>query len=183
MELGEPDASGRRRPVEVRGSDFLMACDIVIPAIGQVTDFSSFTSDFPVETTRWGTIKVDEETMMTSQDGIFAGGDCVSGPKSLIEAMAQGLHAAHCLDQYLRGEKMNLPENERMFRLIKAMGLPQSPVNRVGRKARCQIEMRPVEERISDFHEIEGGYTPEEAIREAERCLRCYRMAMFLTEK
>ena len=77
----------------------------------------------------------------------------------------------------------NIPENERMFRLINVMDLPQSPVNRVGEKARCHLEARPVEERVADFKEIECGYKPKEAIREAERCLRCYRMAMFVTEK
>ncbi len=126
---------------------------------------------------------MDEETMMTSRAGVFAGGDCVSGPKALIDAMSQGLYVAHCIDQYLRGEKMRMPENERMFRMIKAMDLPQSPVTRVGKKPRCLLEIRPVEERITDFNEIECGYTPEEAIREAERCLRCYRIAMFVTEK
>jgi len=183
MELGKPDASGRRRPIEIKGSEFLLKCDIVIPAIGQVTDLSLFNEDSPVETTKWGTIVADEESMMTCVDGVFAGGDCVSGPKALIDAMSQGLHVAHCIDQYLSGEKMNIPENERMFRLINVMDLPQSPVNRVGEKARCHLEARPVEERIEDFEEIECGYKPKEAIREAERCLRCYRMAMFVTEK
>ena len=183
MKLGKPDASGRRRPEEISGSDFLMPCDIVIPAIGQVTDFSLFTEDFPVEQTKWGTVVVDEETMMTSQKGIFAGGDCVSGPKALIDAMGQGLHVAHCIDQFLHGEEVRMPESERIFRLLKIMDLPQSPVNRVGKKPRSHLEMRPAEERISDFEEIECGYTPEEAIREAERCLRCYRIAMFVTEK
>ncbi|MGA1868391.1 MAG: FAD-dependent oxidoreductase [bacterium] len=183
MELGEADASGRRRPLEVKGSDFLLACDIVIPAIGQATDFSFVSQDFPITTTRWGTVVVDEETMMTSQPGIFAGGDCVSGPKALIDAMSQGLHVAHCMNQYLRGERMSMPESERMFRLIESMKLPQSPVTRIGKKERCHLEMRSVEERISDFNEIECGYSPEEAIHEAERCLRCYRIAMFVTEE
>ena len=78
---------------------------------------------------------------------------------------------------------MSMPESERMFRLIKAMNLPQSPVNRIGKEQRCHLEARPVEERIADFDEIESGYSPEEAIREAERCLRCYRIAMFVTEE
>ena len=120
---------------------------------------------------------------MTSQDGIFAGGDCVSGAKALIDAMSQGLYVAHSMDQYLRGEKMGMPENERIFRLLESMDLPEAPVNRVGKKPRHRIEERPVEERISDFEEIESGYKPEEAIREAERCMRCYRVAMFVTEK
>ncbi|MBN2372416.1 FAD-dependent oxidoreductase [bacterium] len=183
MELSEPDASGRRSPVEIKGSDFLVECDIVIPAIGQVTDFSLFTEDFPIETTKWGTIKIDEETMMTNREGIFSGGDSVSGPKALIDAMSQGLYVAHCIDQYLRGEKIKMPESERIFRLLKTMDLPEPPVDRVGKKPRCPLSTRPVEERISDFNEIEYGYSPEEAIREAERCLRCYRIAMFVTEK
>jgi len=183
MELGPPDASGRCRPVEIKGSEFLLKCDIVIPAIGQVIDLSLFNEDCPVETTKWGTIVSDEETMMTCVDGIFAGGDCVSGPKALIDAMSQGLHVAHCIDQYLSGKKMSVPENERMFRLIKAIDLPESQVNRVGKKERCQLKSRPVEERVADFEEIECGYKPREAIREAERCLRCYRIAMFVTEK
>ncbi|MFH1437197.1 MAG: FAD-dependent oxidoreductase [Pseudomonadota bacterium] len=183
MKLGDIDASGRRRPVAMEGSDFPLDCDIVIPAIGQAADFTLFTDDFPIKTTRWGTIAVDEESMMTSQDGVFAGGDSVSGPKALIDAMGHGLHAAHCMDQYLRGGKMSMPEHERMFRLLSAMNLTKSAMDRVGMKFRQHLDVRPVEERIADFQEIETGYKPEEAIREAERCLRCCRIAMFVTER
>lgn len=183
MELGEPDASGRRRPVEVKGSEFLLACDIVIPAIGQATDLSLIGGDMPIKTTKWGTLEVDEDTLMSSRAGIFSGGDCVTGPKALIDAMGQGIHAAHSIDLYLRGEQMGPPESEKIFRMLKAMDLPQSPVNRVGNKPRRHLEPRPAEERVADFNEIEGGYMPKEAIREAERCLRCYRIAMFVTEE
>jgi formate dehydrogenase beta subunit len=183
MELGAPDASGRRSPVAVKGSDFLMKCDIVIPAIGQATDFSLISDDFPVNTTKRGTIATDEDTLMSSQDGVFSAGDCVSGPKALIDAMGQGIHAAHSIDMYLRGEKMSLPENELMFRLIKAMDLPRSPVDRIGGQLRCYLDQRPVNERVNDFNEIESGCAPEEAIHEADRCLRCYRVAMFVTEE
>ncbi|HVN24331.1 MAG TPA: FAD-dependent oxidoreductase [Syntrophorhabdales bacterium] len=183
MELGEPDASGRQRPVEVKGSDFFLECDVVIPAIGQGTDFSMFGGDFLVKTTKWGTVEVDEETLMTSQEGVFSGGDCVSGPKALIDAMRQGLHAAHSIDLYLKGEKMCAPEGQRMFEMLKSMNLPQSPVNRTGNKPRSHPEMRPVNERTGDFNEVEAGYSPKEAIAEAERCLRCYRLAMFVTEE
>jgi formate dehydrogenase (NADP+) beta subunit len=183
MELGEPDSSGRRRPVEVKNSDFFMDFDVVIPAIGQSSDFSFITSDLPITLTKWGSIAVDEETLMTNQKGIFSGGDCVSGPKALIDAMSHGLHVAHCIDQYLCGEKMSMPESERMFRLLQSMKLPQSPVTRVGSKSRCHLKVRPIEERINDFNEIEAGYAPEEAIHEAERCLRCYRIAMFVTDE
>lgn len=183
MELGEPDPSGRRRPVVIDGSEFQLDCDIVIPAIGQSTDLSMLENDFPLETTRWGTIVVDEETLMTSQDGVFAGGDCVSGPKALIDAMGHGLHAAHCMDQYLRGEKMSMPEQERMFRLLAQMSLPKPKMDRVGMKHRRHLETRSVDDRITDFDEVESGYKPKEAIQESLRCLRCYRIAMFVTER
>jgi formate dehydrogenase beta subunit len=183
MELGAPDSSGRRRPVEVKGSEFFVPCDIVIPAIGQATDFGLLSEDFSVKTTRWGTIEVDEATLMTSREGIFSGGDCVTGPKALIDAMGQGIHAAHSIGQYLRGERMGFPESEQIIRALKSMNLPQSPVNRVGKKPRHHLEMRSPDERVADFDEIECGYQPEAAIREAERCLRCYRIAMFVTEE
>ena len=183
MALGEPDASGRRRPVEVEGSEFLLACDVVIPAIGQATDFSFSSDDFSIKSTKWGTVAVDEDTLMSSQPGIFSSGDCVTGPKALIDAMGNGIHAAHSIDLYLRGEKMGLPESERLYRMIKAMALPESPVDRVGDEIRCDLDQRPVEERICDFNEIEQGCSPETAIREAQRCLRCYRVAMFVTEE
>ncbi len=183
MALGEPDASGRRRPVEVEGSEFILECDVVIPAIGQATDFSVFSDDFPVKTTRWGTIETDEETLMTSQDGVFSAGDCVSGPKALIDAMGQGIHAADSIDRYLHGEKMGLPKDELMYRLIKAMNLPATPVDIAGSQERCVLPQRSIEERVKDFDEIESVCNPENAIHEAERCIRCYRIAMFVTEE
>lgn len=183
MELGEPDASGRRRPVVIEGSEFLFECDVVIPAIGQAPDLSLLDMENPLETTRWNTIVVDEDTLMTSMEGVFAGGDCVSGPAALIDAMGHGLHAAHCIDQYLRGDRLSMPENERMFRMLASMNLPKPVMNRVGMKPRRHLDLRPVDERIGDFEEVESGYRPQEAIREAERCLRCYRIAMFVSER
>lgn len=182
MALSEPDASGRRRPVEVKGSEFLLACDVVIPAIGQATEMAMFTEDFPVKISKWGTVEVNEETMMSSQDGVFAGGDCASGPKALIDAMRQGTHAAHSIDLYLRGQKMEEPQNYRAFRVLKSLKLPAVPVNRIGRNPQVHPHIRSADERIGDFQEIEAGFTPEQAIAEAQRCLRCYRLAMLVTE-
>lgn len=183
MALGEPDSSGRRRPIEVEGSEFILACDVVIPAIGQATDFSLFGEDFPVKATKWGTVATDDDTLMSSQDGVFSAGDCVSGPKALIDAMGQGIHAADSIDRYLCGKKMGLPEDEIMYRLIKAMNLPTTPVDIPGNESRCVLPQRAIEERVKDFDEIESFLNPEEAIHEAERCIRCYRIAMFATEE
>lgn len=183
MELSEPDASGRQRPVEVKDSGFLLDCDVVIPAIGQSTETSMFKEDFPVKLTKWGTVEVNEDTLMSCQDGVFSGGDCVTGPKVLIEAMRQGRHAAYSIDLYLGGKKMTEPENYHTFRMIKSMKLPEVPADRVGKNPQIHPEMRPPEERIGDFGEVESSFTPEQAMAEASRCLRCYRLGMYMTEE
>jgi NADPH-dependent glutamate synthase beta subunit-like oxidoreductase len=103
MELGEPDASGRRRPVPVEGSEFDMELDMIVPAIGQAIDASCVEQTEGVETTRRGTLVADPETMATSRAGVFAGGDAVTGPDIAIRAVAAGKRAAVAIDQYLKG--------------------------------------------------------------------------------
>jgi heterodisulfide reductase subunit A len=104
MELGEPDASGRRRPVPIKGSEFDIELDMIIPAIGQTTDLSFLGGNSGIETTRRGTLSADPETLATSRPGVFAGGDAVSGPAMAIEAVAAGKRAAVAIDNYLKGE-------------------------------------------------------------------------------
>jgi NADPH-dependent glutamate synthase beta subunit-like oxidoreductase len=104
MELGEPDASGRRRPVPIKGSEFDMELDMIIPAIGQATELSFLGENSGIETTKRGTLAADTETLATSRPGVFAGGDAVSGPAMAIEAVAAGKRAAAYIDNYLRGE-------------------------------------------------------------------------------
>lgn len=100
MKLGEPDDSGRRRPVPVPGSEFFLPCDIVVPAIGQAADLSFL--DGRIEVGKRGTISVDPVTLATSVPGVFAGGDIVMGARTVVEAVAQGNRAAVSIDQYLR---------------------------------------------------------------------------------
>ena len=101
MELGEPDESGRRRPVVMKGSEFVMEVDTVIVAIGNKPNPLIPQTMPELETTKWGTIVVDESTMQTSVPGIFAGGDIVSGAATVILAMGQGRIAAASMDKYL----------------------------------------------------------------------------------
>jgi glutamate synthase (NADPH/NADH) small chain len=101
MELGEPDDSGRRRPVPVEGSEFELECDVVIIAIGNKPNPLIPDTNPDVEVTRWGTIVADENTMATSKKGVFAGGDIVSGAATVILAMGQGKIAAKAIDEYL----------------------------------------------------------------------------------
>jgi NADPH-dependent glutamate synthase beta subunit-like oxidoreductase len=101
MELGEPDASGRRRPVPIEGSQFDVELDTIIPAIGQRSDLSFIPEGDPIQTTRWGTIVVDPDTLATGKPGVFAGGDCVDGPGIAIQAVAAGKKAAESIHNYL----------------------------------------------------------------------------------
>ncbi|MEW6377958.1 MAG: FAD-dependent oxidoreductase [Thermodesulfobacteriota bacterium] len=168
MELGETDASGRRRPIPIQGSDFLVEVDTVIPAIGQTPDLS-FLKGMGIETTPQGTIKVDPITLKTSMEGIFAGGDVVTRPWIAIEAVAAGKEAAISIDRYLRGQDLNegrsKPEPKKAkFEEIYA-GQPKV--------SRELMEMLPLEQRQKTFSEVRRGFTEEQAKREALRCLNC----------
>lgn len=102
MELGEPDQSGRRRPVPISGSEFILDCDSVIIAVGQSPN-PILTKSLPgLEMTKWGTVVVDQETMQTSIPGIFAGGDITSGGTTVIQAMGDGKKAARGIHAYLQ---------------------------------------------------------------------------------
>jgi NADPH-dependent glutamate synthase beta subunit-like oxidoreductase len=103
MELGESDESGRRAPKPIAGSEFTVLTDSVILAIGEAPDVSFLPEE--IEVTENNTVAVDPFSVITSQPGVFAGGDCVSGPATVIEAIVAGKKAANCIDQYLRGEK------------------------------------------------------------------------------
>ena len=184
MALGEPDASGRRQPVPVQGSEFVLEADMVIPAVGQAVDLSFLRERSYLETTRRGTVKADPDTLQTSEEWVFAGGDCVSGPATLIEAMAAGLRAANSIDQYIRTGKVTLSEEERLSRVLKSLGaFENETVDRPGGQPRVDPPARPTEERVDDFEEIEQVISPEEALLEADRCLRCYRIILLATER
>ncbi|HAY22350.1 MAG TPA: dihydropyrimidine dehydrogenase subunit A [Desulfobacterales bacterium] len=184
MELGEPDASGRRRPVEVKGSEFIIETDVLIPAIGQDVDLSLLPDESGVEKTKWNTIVVDADSMATSQEGIFSGGDCVTGPDVLVGALAAGYDAAIAIDQYLTGQTMTLPDYRWQEKMVREIGVydKNEKLGIVGGVPKAKMGHLPPETRIHSFDEVELGFTPDAAIREAERCLRCYRVALYATK-
>ena len=104
MELGEPDASGRRRPVEVPGSEFALDVDCVIMAIGTSPNPLIKSTTEGLETQKWGGIIVNEETGLTSREGVYAGGDAVTGAATVILAMGAGKTAATAIDQYIQSK-------------------------------------------------------------------------------
>ena len=167
MELGEPDSSGRRRPVPIKGSEFVSDYDSVIAAIGQSPEVPA---GFQVATGRGNLIQVSGSDNTTSVEGVFAGGDAVTGPASVIEAIAAGRKGAIGIDKYLGGsgiiDEELAPVEEVDFWRGRDENLPyQQP--------RCGMSHMLVEQRLSSFSEIEHGYDEEAAFKESLRCLQC----------
>jgi len=106
MELGEPDESGRRRPIPIEGSEFIVDLDTLIIAIGESSDLSYLGENSGLDITRWGTVVADESLGTTNVEGVFAGGDAVTGPKTVIDAIAAGKIAAATIDRYLSGKEI-----------------------------------------------------------------------------
>mgnify|MGYP000726164997 CR=1 FL=1 len=177
MAEGEPDASGRRSVRPVEGSEFVVPCRYVIAAIGQKLDTSIFCEADGIRLTKRGTIEVDE-SLRTSREGVFAGGDASSGPTSLIWGMAQGQNAAMAIHEYLMTDAPGFNPRLRFADLIRKADLlgkcvPDRPV--VFRPRR-EIGMLSAAERVGNWEEVEHGLTESDAREEAKRCLRCYRL-------
>ncbi len=171
MELGEPDESGRRRPEAVAGSDFTIGADTVILAIGQEVDSGGLEEALALHD--WGTVKANQRTLATSQDGIFAGGDCETGPATVVEAIAAGRRAAVAIDAYVSGKD---PEE---VCASPAAGLKRRRPRMfdIGAKPLCDDERHQMPELAvgerKNFNEIELGFEESDARAEAARCLQC----------
>ncbi len=182
MMLGESDASGRRRPVPIEGSEFEFLADTLIPAIGQGSDLSWLSPDDGVEITRRGTVKTDPYTMMTTRPGVFAAGDLVSGPLTVVHAIAGGKRAAHMIHRYLRDGVCQRSESEWMDDLITEIEKDRGtlvtarvPAREPTRAARSKLD---IQERISSFREVDSGLTQRSSVIEASRCLRCFHLIL-----
>jgi len=175
MELGEPDESGRRRPVPVKGSEFMIGADMVLPAIGEVPDISFINQADGIELTSWGSIKVDD-SLATSRKGVFAGGDCTSGPASIVEAIAAGNRAAGSIDRFLGAQPDSSEPGAEIYRELVMDKTRCEPTSI--RRRRVHPDEVPVEGRLAGMDEVEKVYTPAQATLEAERCLRCYRVVL-----
>jgi NADH-quinone oxidoreductase subunit F len=171
MKLGERDESGRRRPVPVEGSEFTVEVDSLIYAISQEPEISSLVNGNGLKVSRWNTIEVNPETLLTDVEGIFAGGDVVSGPNTVTGAMAHGKLAAKMIDLFVRGEKLEpVYEVTRAAARVEAVELSEEESASLKRPEMPAI---PVEQRVSSFKEVDLGFSEAAAIIEAKRCLRC----------
>ncbi len=181
MELGEPDESGRRRPLPIEGSEFTIDTDLVIAAVSQGPDMDYFKTIDGLGITRWNTFEVDPDTMETSLPGVFAGGDAATGPDSVIMAVQTGLQAANSIHRYLGGETdEEFDRLMRMRKIIDALGPVEDSEQcaGVGGLDRAKMPALSPEHRVGNFDEIELGFSEQTAVAEAERCMRCYRLIM-----
>jgi len=179
MQLGEPDASGRRRPEPVEGSEFVISCDCVVPAIGQVCSVDQLMPSH-IEVSRWKTLEVDPLTMQSADPRVFGGGDCYTGPSSLVAALAAGRRAAVSINAFLSGCDVAPALEERLEHAMLAVMRDevQAPIPFTGSTEKLRPMVVPPEVRIQCFDEVEGPVSAADARREAERCLRCYRIAV-----
>ena len=172
MRLGEPDASGRRRPCAVEGSDFIIECSTVIAAIGQAVE-RTLAEREGLRVTGWG-IAVDERTLATNLPGVFAGGDAVLGADLAVRAVAAGRIAATSIHQYLSGESVTGEPAMTGIAMRPIDDAERAAIFRaIEKAARVPMPRIPMEQRMASFREVERGLPPDDAAREARRCLSC----------
>ena len=178
MELGEPDASGRRRPVKVEGSEFNVDVDIVLAAIGQKTNVN-FIEDInknagaELVLNKWGDIDANPNTLQTSIENVFACGDGVTGPATLIEAIAQGRLAAQSCNKFLHGEAITPPPFEFLSKRDNFRQQLKNDYDAWYEKQQRE-EMPTLDPAARDnFDEVELGYTLDAALNETRRCMEC----------
>jgi NADH-quinone oxidoreductase subunit F len=179
MKLGEPDAGGRRRPIPVAGSEFFAPADTVIAAVGQAPDLSFLPRDSALERTRWERLAVDENRLATNVAGVFAGGDFVSGPGMVIEAIAAGRRGAIAIDKYLWGDTSRVQIYDLKPSISPPVAEPSVSEEATPAEESWEPQFRPetpylpLQERKGSFKEIELSFPEEQTRQEAKRCLRC----------
>ncbi len=186
MELGEPDASGRRRPIPIQGSEFDIPMDYALAAIGQKTvigflgDINANTDIGELKLTRWGDIEADPQTLQTGVKRIFACGDGVTGPATIIQAVAQAKIAAKSCHQYLAGEAI-IPDKKEFIskRDNFKMQVREDYLSKYAQQHRHEMPTLNPDQRLN-FNEVELGYENEDvALQEAQRCFECGCSAYF----
>jgi heterodisulfide reductase subunit A-like polyferredoxin len=167
MELGAPDASGRRRPVPIAGSEFIIDVDHVIPAIGQESDWACLTQECACTLSEWGTLQVDPVTLQTHDPDIFSGGDAVTGPRMVVDAIAAGKEAAISMDRFIRGQDLHKDRPRDMN------AVTDVDIRRAKPAPRQHMPLLSEKERVKNFNEVQLGLEEPAAGLEADRCLSC----------
>jgi len=164
MKLGAFDNSGRRRPVAIEGEEITIDADFVIPAIGQEPFYENIDEELGLAKAKGATLIVEKRSLATNVNGVFAAGDCVSGPATVVQAIGTAKKAASAIDKYLGG-------NGVLYTAPRPVRIVEGPVAEAGNRVKPQ-EL-PIGPRIKNFDEVEYAYTQEQAYFEAKRCMRC----------
>ncbi len=181
MELGEPDASGRRSPMAVEGSNFVIDCSYIIPAIGQKPDISHVTMGGKIKTTKWDTFDNSEVFCQTAVDNIFTAGDCLTGPDTVVRSIGSARWAARMMSRFLLEGKTYLTDEEVLELAVYDNKLyakkdDYKMYGEVGE--RIELDHLDMKTRVSTFEQFEKPMDPVIAIEEAKRCMRCMRLVM-----
>jgi heterodisulfide reductase subunit A2 len=167
MELGKPDASGRRRPVPIEGSEFTLEVDTVIPAIGQESDWACLTDECACTLSDWGTLSVDSLTLQSSDPDIFSGGDAVTGPATVVEAVQAGKEAAISIDRFVQGTDLAAGREKTW------VPVDNVPLEEAVLQPKESMPCLKPEERVSNFNEVQLGFDENLSQKESNRCLSC----------
>ncbi|MDD2828226.1 MAG: FAD-dependent oxidoreductase [Sulfuricurvum sp.] len=177
-----PDPNGGRATLEkIEGASFEMECDYLIPAVSQSADLKLIPEEWEIERTSWATIKTNGKDYMTSRKGIFAAGDCEYGPMTIVNAVGQAKRAASVMSRYVQSGEITLSNDEIMedhLRKLKVYNKKEKIAGWLPGLPRQHSEVLTVGERRDNNREVKYGFTQEEALAEAERCMRCYYIAM-----
>jgi len=177
MKLGEEDESGRKAPVYVAGSEFEIEADMIICAVGQIPGLDFIPQDSRLQIWQGGRIVAEKNSMATNIPGIFAGGDAVTGPASVIDAIAAGKKAAIGIDCYLTGKPYPAEKPAPRVAVMDDQVM-KFHLREIEKEDRTKIPMIDINERKSTFKEVNLGLSEEEAVKEARRCLTCRISAM-----
>lgn len=185
MRQTEVDARGRRNVEPVPGSERELHCTLVIAAIGQQVQSGAITEADGVKLDKWRTVQANKASLATSRPGVFAGGDCETGPSTLIHAMAAGLKAARAIDDWVRLGEVRFFPRSRIRQILHENKLLASDVTEIPVKSEYRVHHPELDPNIRKqmFEEVERPISREEAYHEAKRCLRCYRVYSVITEQ
>ena len=181
FELVPDPNGGRAQLVKIEGADFEIECDYLIPAVSQDADLSYLPEEWELEMTSWRTLKTDGKTYMTSRKGIFAAGDCEYGPMTIVNAVGQAKRAASVISRYVQTGQISLTDEEIMedhLSKLKVYNKNEKITGWLKGLPREVSQKLPVETRKYSQEEVNLGFTNEQAVDEASRCMRCYYIAM-----
>ncbi len=181
FELVPDPNGGRAQLVKIEGGDIEIDCDYLIPAVSQAADLQILPKDWNLELTSWNTLLTNGKDYMTSRPGLFAAGDCEYGPMTIVNAVGQAKRAASVIGRYIYEGKVSLTDDEIMedhLQKLKVYNKKEKITGWMPGIARANSEKLGVDERIDNNKEVNLGFTGEEALAEAERCMRCYYISM-----